>query len=70
MVEEDAIVERKTGLIKRKRLVLVRGSGGDYLNEYFQGWYLGRQICEIVCEEDATAFGPFICSSRASGPCW
>ena len=33
MVEEDAIVERKTGLIKRKRLVLVRGSEGDYLSE-------------------------------------
>ena len=30
MMEEEAIVERKTGIVKSKRLALVRGStGGD-----------------------------------------
>src|SRR5712672_3471138 len=33
MVEEEAIVERKTGIVKCKGLALVRGSGDDYLSD-------------------------------------
>ena len=72
MVKEEAIVEREAGIVKCKRLALVRGSGDDYLSDahiFNLGTWTSE--CEIICEEDATAFVPFICSlSQSSRPCW
>jgi len=44
---KEQIVERETGLIKRKGLALVRGSGGDYPSEahiFKVGTWTGKYV--------------------------